>query len=120
MLNQDITLGTSVYSLITQRATSSLRSDASRALDLPVSLTVAHETASSGRISSAAYLDSDEVVEDANGVPSTDTVRVMLKLQYNPLSGRTTTETELLRLRDQVIAFISDATNWDKMLNKES
>lgn len=120
MYTSDITIGTNTYSLTTQRASSSVRSDASQPLESPVMLNVGHEVGKLGRVSTVVYLDSMETLTGEDGIPKDDTVRAQFKIQYDPTLGRVGLETEIERLRDQLIAFLGDATNWTKLLNKES
>lgn len=123
-ISSDITLNTNVYSLKTQRATSAVRGDSARDLDKPVTLTISHESQKSGKVSSAAMFDSAEVLPcDANACtvePTTDNIRVMLKIVHNPLSGRLNVETELSRLKADLTALMADADFWTRFLNQES
>lgn len=123
MYAQSITIGTNTYDLTTQRANSSLRSDASTGLDNPNLMTVSHDTASNGKVSSVIIFDSEEVIpcnDTCVTSPQSDNIRVMMKIQYNPTSGRAAIATEIDRLRVLLDTFTSDATNWGKFINKES
>lgn len=123
MYTPDITIGTDIFSLITQRASSSVRQDGAKDLTNPCTLSISHETAKNGKISSVVILDSEEVIpcnDACSTVPLSDNIRLQMKLQYNPSSGRLLIDTEIARLQVQMLAFISDATNWSKLLNKES
>ena len=121
MYTPDITLGTQTYSLQAQRANSSVRSDASQPLSEPNTLTISHELAKSGRYSTAVMLDDTKIVSLVGATtPVPDTVRTMFKLQYNPLAGRTDVDADITNAIAQLIVFLSDPTNVDKLLNKES
>lgn len=120
MFTTDITLNTHVYSLSAQRTSSSTRRDSARAVSAPRSLNISHETAKSGRVSSVAYIDDVAVVQVGSSAPATDSIRVLLKLQYNPLSGRETTETDLRAALTDLISFLSESGNVTKLLNQES
>jgi len=123
MFATDITINTNTYSLITQRANSSVRSDASTGLDNPNTLTISHEESKTGRVSSVVILDSEAVVpcQDAcTTAPSVDNIRLMMKIQYNPLNGRTDTATEIERLRVLLSTFVNDSASFAKIINKES
>ena len=123
MFNTDIVINTNTYNLISQRTTSSVRSDASTGLANPNTLTISHETNKAGRVSSVIILDSEEVVacQDAcSTAPTLDNIRMMMKIQYNPLSGRIGIDTELERLRVLLSTFTADAASWAKFINKES
>jgi len=116
----DITLDTQVYSLQAQRTNSSIRSDASQPLSEPNLLTISHENAKNGRRSSVVILD-DTVVISPDGLnPTPDTIRLMLKLQFNPLGGRTDNEAVINALITQLSAFMADSTFVTKLLNQES
>jgi hypothetical protein len=123
MFTPDITIGTNVYSLTSQRTNSSLRSDPSTGLDNPNLMTISHEVAKNGKVSSVVILDSEVVVpctDTCTITPASDTIRLQLKVQYNPLIGRTDTATEIERLRVLLVTFASNATSFAKFLNKES
>lgn len=123
MLPSDIILDTNTYALRTQRLNSSVRADVNRDLAKPVTLTISHETAKSGRVSSVVIFDSAEVIDcdaSCNLTPTTDNIRMQVKLQYNPLSGRVATEAEIERLYEQVQLFLTDNALWVRFLNQES
>lgn len=119
MLANDITLGTTVFALRSLRSTSSVRSDNNQAVDHPRLLTISHEVAKSGRVSSAIMIDDTVPVTVGTSQVGSDTTRVLLKLQYNPLSGRTTTSADLKLALAELAAFISVEANIDKILNRE-
>lgn len=123
MLPSDITLGDVTYALQTQRPTSSVRADSGRELEKPVTLSIAHETGKNGRVSSVVIFDSSEVIscDDTCAInPTTDNIRVHLKIQYNPLSGRTGIDIELKRLLAELQVFMVSTDLMDRFENKES
>ena len=119
LLNVDTT-----YSRTSTRATSGTFHDATAALTAPQSIFVGHEVAKTGRVSSVVQFDNSMVVDTSStaccGDLESDLVRVQVKLMYNPIKGRTDIDTKILELRDDAVAFISDAGNWAKLLNKEA
>jgi len=122
MLPSDITLNTNTYALQTQRANSSVRGDSARPLETPVTLEIAHETAKNGRVSSVIILSSHELVAGASlscpTAPISDALRVQFKMQYNPTIGRTGIDAEILRLKTDLISFITSA-DFDRIVNRE-
>jgi hypothetical protein len=124
MYPSDITIASTVpttYSIVTERASSSLYSDPSQPLAEPKVLTISHETDKSGRVSSVVYIDDiASLVNTTVGAPAVvDTVKCQFKLMYNPTLGRATLEADLAQLREELTVFVSDSTNWTKLLNKE-
>lgn len=120
MFAQDIIINTKTYSLRSQRATSSVRSDATRSITAPKTVTISHEVAKSARVSSAVMIDDKVVVTSAAGVTSSDTIRALLKIQYNPYSGRTTTNADIKAAIADLVAFLGVTANVDKIINQES
>lgn len=123
MLPSDILLDTRTFALQTQRTNSSVRGDAAKDLDNPSTLTVAHETAKSGRVSSVIIVDSAAVVDcdaSCNLTPTTDNIRVQFKVQYNPLSGRTDTGAEILAVKAVLEEFLSTPDLFDRFMNRET
>lgn len=118
MFTPDITIGTKTYSLTTQKPLGSIRSDAAAALSNPRQLTISHELSKTKR--SSVVIVSDTLSVPVTGaLPATDSIRVMLKLQYDPFAGRTTTEADVKAAIDELVAFLTVA-NVDKILNLES
>lgn len=120
MYTPDITIGTNVYSLVQQRTNSSLRSDPSTGILNPLLLTISHEQAKNGKVSSVVILDSEVTVDSTTALPVSDNIRLQFKVQYNPNSGRTDTAVELERLRALLVTFIDNPANIAKLLNKET
>lgn len=120
MFTPDITIGTNIYSLTQQRTSGSLRSDPSKGILNPLLMTISHEEAKNGKISSVVILDSEVTVDSTTALPVSDNIRVLFKIQYNPTSGRTGTAAELERLRALLVTFINTPANINKLLNKES
>lgn len=108
------------YSLVTQRALSSLRTDSSRSLENPATLNVSHEVQKDGKVSSVVYLDDIATLVATDTKPIVDDIRVQFKVQYNPSNGRTDTEAVLNNLLSQLTTFLGVADNWNRFLNKES
>jgi hypothetical protein len=52
--------------------------------------------------------------------PETDVIRLMFKAVYNPLVGRTDTETEIARLKAQLLVLMNDTDFWSRLMNGES
>lgn len=123
MFTPDITLDTDkVYSLVSEKLNSSLRSDSARAVEFPRFMTISHETSKTGKVSSVVIFDSEEVIpcNDSCAIaPMTDQIRAQFKIQYNPKSGRTDIEAELNALWSQLFEFLSDTDNWNRLLNRE-
>lgn len=119
MYTSDITIGTEVYALRSQRTNSSVRAETSQSVSEPRLLTISHENAKSGRVSSVIMIDDSKVVQIGASAPSLDTMRAMIKIQYNPLSGRTGIEAEIKAMIAALAAFSTDA-NISKLLNQES
>lgn len=120
MYTSDITIGTENYALRTQRASSSVRAEISQPVSEPRLLTISHENVKSGRVSSAVMLDDSKVVQIGASAPTLDTMRVMVKIQYNPLSGRTDIDAEIKAMITTLTTFLGVAGNVTKLLNQES
>jgi hypothetical protein len=108
----------STFSLVSTRATSSLRNDITQPLDEPRVLTVSHDVQKNGRVSSVVYIDDTQNVISSSTLPIASGVRVQLKLQYNPAEGRTDIAVTLAEIYGQ-LKEILDAGNFAKVLNKE-
>lgn len=117
MLDANIVTLTSTYNLTTTRPTSSIRSDSAKPLDNPRVMTVSHDIAKSGRVSSVVYID-DTLTTVVAGVASSSNVRVQLKLSYNPLEGRTDIASDIAVIYAELKEFLTPA-NLTKILNKE-
>ena len=121
MYDSDIVLDTTkTYSLTTTRPLSSVRSDAAQPVSEPNLLTISHENANSGRRSSVVIFDDTKVVASAGEIPVTDNIRLMLKVQYNPFSGRTTSTADINQQIVELVDFLSVPANVTKLLNQES
>lgn len=118
MFTSDLVVGTRTYSLRAQRTASSVRGDATRAVSAPRLLTISHETANNGKVSSVMMIDDTAVVTNGTTVAN-DTIRAMIKIQYNPLVGRTDTTAVINSLIDE-LKLLLVAGNITKLLNKES
>lgn len=119
MFTPDITIGTDVFSRTVTRPTSSVYSDNNQSLSNPRTLQISHETAKSARVSSAVILDDTQTVTIGNTtVP--DNVRILVKVSYNPLGGRSNLSDVVKSAIAQINAFVADEANITKLLNKES
>lgn len=120
MLLPDISTTTPIatFSLVSQRATSSLRSDAAQPVDEPRTLTVSHEVQTNGKVSTAVFLDDVGNVSSITNAMSSS-VRVLLKFQYNPLEGRTDLDTVVPELITQLVEILESPNFVDKLMNKE-
>ena len=125
MLSSDITTTTTparTLSLVSQRPTSSLRSDANALLEEPFNMVVSHETnVKTGKVSSLVSFDSSKPGSpDTDGNVAVDIIKVQLKLVYNPTVGRTGVEDSVLHLYDLLADFMAQTDVKNKLLNKES
>jgi len=119
MFNNDVTLDTTTYSLVSERPTSSLRRDATQPLDNPVSVTISHETSNNGKVSSVIYFDDDKIATTAEGGVVSSLARAQFKLTYNPNEGRDDLTAVLQKGIDVIESFLADPNNISKFLNKE-
>lgn len=119
MYASDLTLGTRVYALRAQRTNSSVRAVPGEPVNEPNLLTISHDVANSGRISSAIMLDDTKVITLGTSSVA-DTVRCMLKIQYNPLSGRAGIEADINKMLTEIVDFLATPANITKLLNRES
>lgn len=118
MLDSSLTTPTSTYSTISVRPTSTLRSDAARPLINPRTLTVSHDVAKSGRVSSVIYIDDIATVLSPDAQPKTSSIRGQLKISYNPVEGRTDIASDIAEIIEEIKTILSPA-NLTKILNKE-
>lgn len=118
MYDNNITLDTSVYALVQETSTKSIRKDASKPLDNPVSLSIAHEKANNGKISSVIIFDDDKVVVGTDNVLSS-LARCQFKITYNPNEGRDDLSTAINKGIAVLQAFLTDTGNVTKFLNQE-
>lgn len=122
MFNPDITLGSATFSLVRQRENSSLRRDPAAALETPQSLTISHETAKNGRVSSVIYFDHDEVIDcdSTCGIPGASAnIRTQFKISYNPSDGIVDIDTILAKQLAEMELWLVAADNMTKFRNKE-
>lgn len=120
MFTPTITLNEQAFDLQTQRTNGSVRSVAARALE-PLTLTISHEVAKNGRVSSVVYFDDSRNVPVGAGctIPKQETIRLQLKLMHNPTAGRSDSAATIEALRLSLIEFATSA-NFAKLLNRES
>lgn len=121
-MSSDITLSVDTYSVITQRANSTVRSNPTATTVNPEYLTVSHEIAKSGKVSSAVMLDDLTSVpcnDTCQLTPGISTVRAMFKLQYNPNEGDPDIEGAITDVITKLNAFLADSTLITKFRNRE-
>lgn len=107
---------TTLYSTNTIRGTSTIRSDASAALESPKDFTISHDVAKSGRVNSAVILQDNEINTD--GINSD--VRITVKYSYNPkVKSPADLQLRIEKLNDQLLGFALNKANLDKLLNRE-
>jgi hypothetical protein len=116
-LSADLTPVVRIYSKITERPTSTVRKVAGE--EGTVQLSVSHETAKSGLVSSVMIFDDSLTVTSSASAPIIDNYRLMVKLQRNPLGGRADGPQTIIDMRAELIALLSDDTSWAKFLNQE-
>lgn len=119
MFSPDILIGTDTFSRTITRPTSSVYSDNNQPLTNPRTLQISHETAKSARVSTAVILDDTQTVTIGN-TTSPDNVRVLLKVNYNPLGGRSNLTGVVKEAIAELLAFAQVESNITKLLNKES
>jgi len=118
----DIIIGTATFSASTIKSNSTVRGNPASDLDNPDNLTISHETASSGRVSSVVILDEGYVIpcnDTCGTAPALDKTRVLFKIQYDPATGPADLKIALTAQIAAMVAFVSDAANVIKLLNKE-
>lgn len=133
MFEPAITLQTKVFDLKSQRVNSSVRGDASEPVSEPNTLTISHENAKNGKVSSAIILDDVKLVTAAintnltigpsaalSSVSMPSAIRTMLKFQYNPLDGRDDIEAAVAVQAAQIVEFLGIPANIAKILNQET
>lgn len=121
MFANTLTLDTHNYDLVSQSPYRSMRSDATKPVSEPSTLTISHEVAKTGRRSSVVILDDNAVINSGTSITK-DSIKSQFKIQFNPYSGRTAAdiETTINEQIAQLQAFISVPGNIDKFLNLES
>lgn len=119
MFNPTITIGTDVFAKTIVRPTSAVYADNNQTLSNPRSLTISHEVGKSGQVATAVILDDSAIVPVGN-TNVNDKIRVLFKVQYNPLQGRSGLDTAIKAAIVQLSSFMSDDANVAKLLNKES
>lgn len=121
-ISTDVTLGLAVYSATVTRPTSTIRNDSSQPIDEPIALTISHETAKNGKVSSVVYIDISEKVpctSTCQVTPGLSNVRGQFKLSYNPLDGATDLAAHTALAIEQIKLFLGDAALVAKFMNKE-
>jgi hypothetical protein len=128
MYASDITLndGTNdhVYSQTLLFNGKSVRADAEQSVSEPNLLTISHEVANNGRVSSVIMRDNTRTVTASSvsgcAVSSiSDVVRTQFKIAYNPTVDRDTINAELTAQLKEIIGFLGVEANFTKFLNRE-
>lgn len=118
MYNNDLTLDTTIFSLVSEKPTSSIRRVATQPLDNPVGVTISHEVAKNGKVSSVIYIDDEKTITTSDNVVSS-MARVQLKITYNPDEGRSDLTTVIEKGVAVMQSFLSGTGNVTKLLNQE-
>lgn len=120
MLNPDITLNTTLYSTTVVKPTSTVRSVPALSANTTKLMTISHESSSIGRISTAVILDHTERRPNSvTGLDSIDALRTLVKFQYNPNGSRSDLVADRAEQVAQLILFLQDSANLDKIFNQE-
>lgn len=119
MFTNTITLDSTNYDLVSQSPYRSTRSDASQSLSEPKTLTISHEIAKNSRRSSALILDDVAVINNGTVVVK-DSIKLLVKCQFNPYSGRADIQATINKQIAELQAFLAVPGNIDKFLNLES
>lgn len=119
MFLNELTLGTDTFAKQSVRPLSAIYADNNQQLNNPRTLTISHEVGKSGQVSSAIILDDALSIPVGNTLVN-DRIRVLCKVQYNPLGGRAELATAIKAAVAQLTDFVSDEANLSKILNKES
>lgn len=121
-MSSDITLGTDLFSTIVVKPRSTIRSNPAQLASEPETLTISHEVASNGRISSVFIIDDGTMVPCNDACATTPTmsnVRGMIKLQYNPNEGNTDIDISVAAVIEYLKALLADDALMTKFRNQE-
>lgn len=119
MFDNHIVVGPEIFAKQSVRPLSATYSDNNQTLNNPRTLTISHEVGKSGQVSSAVILDDTATVPVGNTLV-TDRIRVLYKIQYNPMMGRADLAAAIKAASNHLVSFVSDETNQNRILNKES
>lgn len=119
MFANTLTLNSKNYDLVSQNPYRSMRSDSSKPVNEPTTLTISHEVAKNGRRSSVVILDDNAVINSGTMITK-DSIKAQFKIQFNPYSGRADIEAKINELIVELTDFVSVPANIDKFLNLES
>lgn len=119
MFTSDITIGSNTFSKTVTRPTSASYADNNQTLSNPRILQISHETAKSGRVSSAVILDDTANITVGSNLIASN-VRVLVKISYNPLEGRADLTAAIKAAILDLNTFLGADANVTKLLNKES
>lgn len=119
MFDNHINIGYDTFAKQSVRPLSATYSDNNQTLSNPRTLTISHEIGKSGQVSSAVILDDSAAVPVGNTLVN-DRIRVLHKIQYNPMVGRADLAAHIREASHQLCEFVSDDTNLNRILNRES
>lgn len=121
-MSPDITIDAVTYSSSIVKPNSTVRADATQPVTDPDYMTVSHETAQNGRVSSVIIFEDIKAIpcnDTCQIVPGQSSIKAMLKIQYNPKDGREDFNAALVNLLAAINTASGDAALMDKFLNKE-
>lgn len=119
MFVNDITIGSNTFAKQSVRPLSASYADNNQPLDNPRLLTISHEVAKSGQVSSIVMIDDTKVIPVGTTFVNSK-ARVFMKIQYNPLQGRSDLVAAINAAITELTTFVGVAGNITKLLNKES
>lgn len=112
---QDVTPADQDYDLVSRASSSSIRRDATRALDQPMALTISHETSKDKkRVNTAVMLD--KTVLDSGDNVTLGNARVLVKISYDIEQIDAAAIQEMV---NEVVEFVGTDANVTKLLNLE-
>ena len=120
MLNDRITLtkadaSAQNYDAVKKFPTSTVRSDATRDLDQPQTITVSHEETRDGKRRNSVIL-LDKVVLDAGDLVTLGTARLQFKASFDK---QQITFADLLEMKDQMVELLNSPDFFTKFSNQE-
>lgn len=119
MFDNQLKIGADTFAKQSVRPLSATYSDNNQTLNNPRTLTISHEVGKSGQVSSAVILDDMATIPVGNNLV-TDRIRVLYKVQYNPMMGRAELAAAIKAASAQLVEFVSVEANFNRILNKES
>lgn len=119
----DIVLTDRTFMSVVTTPRSTVRSRAEADLLNPESLTISHEVAKNGKISSVVYREDLTVLpcgaDACSTTAQTSAVRAQFKISYNPKMGDVNLDAALDDVIADLIVFLSDTSNIAKLINQE-